>query len=462
MSKTLYTILISLISTLCLQAQHQELSTLLIPNTWQANRLNPAVIPDAGFVIGGPGLYNNLRVDNIVYNDLFTTDAQGETVLQVNNAIGKLADQNRILQNLEIETLSVGARFGGLWVTLGHSLRSSAVLNYPKTLPQLIWQGNAQFIGQTISFGPELDFNTYQELGLGLVFEVSKGFTIGGRVKYLSGLNNITSQRNRLQLTTDDDVYQLTLDADYLVNSSGSLLYDGWSELAIAFNFGSLTGEKIIGPNNGSAFDLGASLQLGKLSLAASALDLGGGIDWKDQVHNYSLQGTYEYVGLDLAQNILENDQELGSVLDTLRAIYDPMENNDPYTIILPKRYYLNAGYELNDTWHLGALVYYENNKLGLSQPAFAFAANAQVIDALNIGGSLAYRHERFSNLGLNLSLQLGPARILLATDNIMTAFRPKDSHTANVRLGTSFVFGKKRRADAIEINDVEEFFNKK
>lgn len=453
------TILLMLISIISTFAQHQELSTLLIPDTWQANRLNPAVVPNAKFVIGGPGIYSNLRINNIVYNDLFTTNDQGETVLQINNAIEGLADQNRVLENTDIETFSLGVRLGDFWITLGHSLRASAVLDYPKTLPQLIWQGNAQFIGQTIGFGPEFDFNTYHEIGLGFVFELKKGFTVGGRLKYLSGLNNITSQRSRMELTTDDDIYQLTLDADYLVNSAGSLRYNGWDEIDIAFNFGQFTADQLFGSNVGYSFDLGASYQIGKLTLAASALDVAGGINWKDEVNNYSLQGTYEYVGLDLAQNILENDAELGSVLDTLRAIYNPIENNNAYTTNLPSRYYLNAGYQLNERWHLGALVYYENNDFGLSEAAFAVAVNAQIIPQVNIGTSFAYRHETFTNLGLNLSLQLGPARVLLATDNIFTAIRAKESHSANIRLGTSILFGKKRMQNTIEIEDVNDFF---
>lgn len=458
MHKSLFPVLLLTISSIALFAQQQELGTLLVPNTWQANRLNPAVVPDnAKYIIGGPGLYNNLRVDNIVYNDLFITNEQGETILKVDNAIAQLGDQNQILENLDIETISLGAQLGDIWLTLGHSLRSNATVNYPKTLPQLIWQGNAQFIGQTISFAPQLDMNTYHEISLGFAFEVSRGFTLGGRVKYLSGMNNVITNRNQLELTTDEDIYQLTLDADYLVNSSGSLRYDGWSDLDLAFNFGALTGDQLLGKNTGTAFDLGASLQLGKLSLAASALDLGAGIEWKNDVRNYTLDGIYEYVGLDLAQNILDDDNELGSVLDTLRSIYNPVETTGSYTTILPKRYYLNAGYQLNDTWHLGALVYYENGGFGLSEPALAFGANAQVIKALNVGTTLAYRHESFTNLGLNLSIQLGPARLLLATDNILTAIRPKESHSANLRLGTSLLFGKKRSRD--EIGDVNDFF---
>ncbi|MCB0629819.1 MAG: hypothetical protein KDD15_08805, partial [Lewinella sp.] len=167
MHKTYSIIFLLLLSTVASFAQQQELNTLLIPNTWQANRLNPAVVPDAKFVIGGPGIYSNLRIENIVYNDLFTTNDRGENVLQINNAINKLADQNKIFENIDIETISLGAKLGGIWVTLGHRLRSTAVLDYPKTLPQLIWQGNAQFIGQTIGFGPAMDFNNYHEIGLG-------------------------------------------------------------------------------------------------------------------------------------------------------------------------------------------------------------------------------------------------------------------------------------------------------
>ncbi|MCB0570100.1 MAG: hypothetical protein KDC66_10070 [Phaeodactylibacter sp.] len=159
------------ISVTALSAQ-EDLSTHFLRQSWQANRTNPALFPDHKIIVGLPGVYNSLWVTNITYSDLATVNENGEKVLHIDNAIDKLGPDNIIRENLDIETLSLGLRLGKLSLSLGHSLRFNAYMNYPKTLPQLIWQGNAQFIGQEVSFGPDVDLFGYQEYALGLAGEV--------------------------------------------------------------------------------------------------------------------------------------------------------------------------------------------------------------------------------------------------------------------------------------------------
>ncbi|MDX1942367.1 MAG: hypothetical protein SFU99_17515, partial [Saprospiraceae bacterium] len=78
---------ILIISVLSLNAQ-EELGTHLLRGVWQANKTNPALLPEGRFVIGLPGVYNNLNITNITYNDLVVKDENGETVLDIDNAIG--------------------------------------------------------------------------------------------------------------------------------------------------------------------------------------------------------------------------------------------------------------------------------------------------------------------------------------------------------------------------------------
>lgn len=417
----------------------QDLSTHFLRHTWQANRTNPAFFPEYEMVIGLPGVYNSLWVENLTYNTLFVEDGNGNRVLNVDQAILGMEDRNAIRENLDIETLSLGARFGPLGLSISHTFRFNAFMDYPKTLPQLIWQGNAQFIGEEIEFAPDIDVLGYQEFAVGAMIEVSDAVVIGGRAKLLSGAGSINSSRNQLRLRTDSEVYQLTLNADYQVNSASSLTYDGFDDIQTNFDFGTFSAESLFTGNTGFAFDLGAHVKLGKLELAASVLDIGG-IDWDEEVNNYSLKGTYEYEGLDFAQRIFDDSTSFGSVLDTLEAVYEIEEGSEGFRTTLPTRFYLSATLRLRENWTVGGLIFSESYR-GNTYPAAALSSNLQVLPFLNVGGIYSWRNNRFDNLGLNATLKAGPVQLVAATDNILTVFQPKDSNASHLRLGLNLLF---------------------
>ncbi len=432
----------------------QDLSTPFYHNLWQANRTNPAFIPEHKFVIGLPGIYNNLHVENITYNDLII-ERDGQNIIDVDRGIALLDRDNLLRENLDLETLSLGFRTGNFQLSLGHMLRYNAFADYPKTLPQLIWQGNAQFVGQNVAFGPDLQLNAYHEYSLGLAYQLGSKLTIGAKAKYLSGVADVSTARTDLRLSTSEDVYQLQLDADYLVNSSGALQYDGFDQLDLNFSFGQVETEQLFSSNNGFAFDLGVHLKLGKLDIGVSALDIGGQIDWKEDVRNYSLKGQFEYQGLNVAQGILDSQTDLGNAIDTLREIYNPIETQQGYSTDLPLRTYLTLGYDLTQKIRLGALFYTENYR---EETYGALALNGQwtLHPILTLGATYAYRQQRYDNFGLQAIAKLGPVQVVAATDNIFTAIQPKDSHSANFRVGLNLLFQKTQEEDW---NERESFF---
>jgi hypothetical protein len=421
----------------------EDLSTHFMRHTWQANRTNPAFFPDYKFVVGLPGFYNSLRVSNITYNDIVVQNSSGENVLDPASGIAALdATDNIIRENLDIETLALGFRLGKLGISLGHAARFNAFLNYPKALPQLIWEGNAQFIGQTVGFAPDVDLFSYQEFSLGLMYDLTDNFSIGGRFKLLSGLNAVNSSGNKLELTTSDDVYQLSLDADYTANSAGSIDYSGFEDVSVNFDFGTVDFDRLFTKNTGVSFDLGARFAFDKFEVTASVIDLGASIDWDDEVNNYSLQGNYEFKGLDFAEAILEDSTEFGSILDTLEAQYEITETSNAFSTTLPTRFYLSAHYQLRSNWSVGALFYSENYREEI-YPAVAIGTSFDVLPFLNIGGLYAFRSGTFDNLGINATVKLGPVQLLAATDNIFTAIQPKDSNAANLRVGLNLLLNK-------------------
>ncbi|MFN7118706.1 MAG: DUF5723 family protein [Saprospiraceae bacterium] len=417
----------------------QELGTHLLRDVWQVNRTNPAIFPDQKLIIGLPGVYNNLNINNITYNDLFTTE-NGQTKLNVDNAILKLDANNQIRENLEVETVSLAFRLGKFWLSAGHSIKFNAYIDYPKTLPQLIWQGNAQFLGQNVDFSTNLQLFGYNEFAFGAAIPLTENITIGGKLKWLSGFGDVSTDRTKLNLLTEEEAYALTLDADFRVNSTGSIEYNGLRDITINYDINDFDGAQLFNQNNGVAFDFGVYAKFGKLDLAASVLDLGGKINWEEDPQNFSLMGSYAYQGLDIAKDVIEDSTTINNAIDSLFELYDFTETNNAYSTSLPLRYYLSASYQLNDTWRFGGMIYGENYR-GESFPGVAVSGNMQLLSWLNLGASYAFRSETFDNLGVNATAKLGPIQLFSMTDNILSALKPKDSHSANVRVGLNLLF---------------------
>lgn len=291
-----------------------------------------------------------------------------------------------------------------------------------------------------MDFGTNLQLFGYNEFAFGAAFPITENITIGGKFKWLSGFGDVSTDRTKLNLLTDDVAYALTLDADFRVNSTGNIRYDGLRDITVDYDLNDFNGAQLFNQNTGVAFDLGVHAKFGKLDLAASVLDLGGTINWKEDAQNFSLIGTFAYQGLDIARDVLEDSTTVESAIDSLFALYDFTETSNSYSTSLPVRYYLSATYQLNDTWRFGGMIYGENYR-GESFPGVAVSGNMQLLSWLNLGASYAFRSETFDNLGLNATAKLGPVQVFGMTDNIITALNPKNSNSANLRLGLNLLF---------------------
>jgi hypothetical protein len=438
----------------------QDLGIHFMQGVWQSNLTNPANLPSHKVVLALPGFYNQTRVDNFNYNDVVRTDNQGNTTIDLNNVIDKMDVENIIRQQVDIPTVSLGMRINQIFLQIGHSFHVNGYLDYPKELAQVVWQGNAQFIGQTVDIGPDVLFQAYNSFFLGAAGEIAPGVVIGGRFKVLSGTADLSTQNRSLQLTTDSEIYQSTINADYVINSTGLINYDGFnSNTAIDFSDDNLNFDRLVSSNYGLAFDLGVRANFGQWSFAASALDLGS-ITWREDATNTRLQGNYEFKGLDILKEVLLDSASTISIADTLEALYQVEETTSSYSTALPSKFYFSASIQATDTWSIGALAYIERYR-EIFQTTVGVNANAQLTNFLSVGGIYSFTDAEPFRLGANAAIRFGPVQLVAATDNLITAFRLEDSNSANFRLGLNLVFGKVRRdIDPDKIGNQDDFFN--
>jgi len=430
-----------LLFTTSLMAQH-ELGLSFMRNVWQANKTNPAIVQPNAITLSVLGLRDNLSFDGPTYNQIVTRE-NGKNVIDIDRFISYLHPENLIRNDLELPTLDLAFRIKGLTLSLGHAVKYNAFFKYPKSLPQIVWQGNAQFTGQTVDLGNELQLTGYHELGIGAAYKFSH-LTLGMKAKFLSGIADAStvSDHHSASLFTDSDVYQITLAADYILNTANSLDYNSFTDFNANFNYGNLTFSRFFSANSGLAWDLGARLELGKLDVAVSVLDLGQ-INWDDNVNNYRSTQSYQYDGLDFSQALTGGESaNFDQALDTLKQLFQPEKTHVSYPTTLPHKVYLNALYSLNDMLSLGGLLFYENFR-GKTATAVAAGANLKLVKALTIGATYGVKKDSYDNIGLNLTLHLGPVQIFGVTDNIIAVFNAGDSKSYGARIGGSLNLGK-------------------
>ncbi len=423
----------------------EELGLQLIPGLLQASKTNPALVPNERLVIGIPS----------VYGSYFHSPGSISTILDIDNKVATLNVQglldnverdNYLRLNLELETINVFFRLSGkVAFNLHHSIKSSNYLSYPDALPKLFWQGNSQYIGEEVFFGADQHSFAYQEIGLGTALSFGK-LTLGAKGKLLLGIGDVSTDRTNASLYTDNDVYQLTLNTDYRINTStfdAVLLFDtlsgytaeyGWDEL---FSF-----DELQSGNTGFAFDLGAKWEVtDQLSVAASVLDIGS-INWRNNTATHHSQGSFTLEGLDLKDVLSDDSLSLEQAVDTVETIFEFEESSRDYSTTLPLKTYLNASYRLSDKLTLAALFYNESYR-GENFTSIGIGGHYVFSKMLSAGATYSIRNNKYDNLGLNLGIRLGPVQLYAATDNVIAAVRPYDSNNVNLRVGLNWIFGQ-------------------
>ncbi len=418
--------------------QELNLHTL---NLWQSNRLNPSYMPENGLTIGLPSVYNGLAISNIALSDILQENDAGETIISLANAINKLEDSNTIRNNFNLETLSFDFRLkNDMHLSLHHAMRFNAFLDYPKSLTELLWQGNAAYIGENVEFAPAFDVIGYHEFGLGLATTIGDNISVGAKLKLLNGIGHAgtTGDNRSLSLHTDEDIYQLTVDGDYRVNSSFFLEYDGFDELNFNFPFGSTNALDWVSKNVGIALDLGATYQFEKGNIGVSLLDIGS-LRWRTKVSNYTIDGTYEYDGLDVVRDYLEGELSFESATDTLRAIFEVEEREEAYTTALPARLYASARYEVLPKTNL-SFIFLGENYQDKFRSSIGLNAQYQAIDWLSVGAAYSVFDGGNAAFGLNANAQLGAVQVFAITNNIGGIFNSRANQFVDFRVGLNLL----------------------
>lgn len=421
----------------------QELTLHFSRSLLQSQSTNPAIRFDQRAIVGLPSAVFNYGNSAFSYADLVKRDpASDSTMLDVDNILSKMQDENILQVQAHIDLLSVYFTFNPWVFTIGMSEKYEFSLSYPKNLIDLLWNGNAQFIGQQVEIGPTINAMAYKELSL----NIGRSFgnlDAGVRLKLLEGMANVHSQGNNIGLLTSTDNFATSLSTDYAIRSGGNE------------NFG----QEAVKPlstfeNPGFGLDFGIVYNHDdKWSFSASVLDIGF-ISWRENVRINKSNGTFAYSGIDVNDFIDEGAFDFERYEDSLESLYFVEEQAERYSSGLTTDLIVSWMYELNERSDIGAMARFEF--FDGVRPALAIYADREFFDLMNIGLTYAYKNTRFDNLGLSLSGGPKWATFFMITDNLFTVFRMRKGRNVNLRCGININLYKKPN-DSGESGKTEE-----
>ncbi|MCK4747471.1 MAG: hypothetical protein KAT15_10560, partial [Bacteroidales bacterium] len=237
-------------------------------------------------------------------------------------------------------------------------------------------------------------------------------------------------------LPIDDEGF---LDVDSLANSDFDLLFGfpaDKKDLLTPSGLSTIGGIK----NPGFAIDLGFNyVPIEKLSVSASIIDLGF-IRWKNYVYNFHQNLDYTFEGIEIKLD--ENYSPGEDLFDSLQNDLKVKVTQNSYTTWLTGKVYLGAAYNLTEKVRFGGVfrtrIY--NYKF---YNQFTVSANVQPISMFSASLSYSIYGNSYMNLGLGLSMRLGPFNLYFVTDQAPSAyFFPEEFSSLNFRFGLNIVWG--------------------
>lgn len=404
---------------------------------------NPAFIPSYSRInIGLPLLsseYLNFSNSGFKYSDLIKHKGDSLSV-DYNNMLSKLASNNYLCGAYQPDLLSFGFKIKKNYFSFNATEKVNFNFRYPKNFMEFIWKGNGGLLGDQVNLNFGLNFSHYREYAVGFAREINDKLTVGGKLKYLYGMENISTETFDVSLTTDPNYFAITGKSDIKIHTSG---LDSNSTQNINFKDYAFKRK-----NKGMGIDLGGVYKYNdKFTFSASVIDLGF-IRWKEAPTTYQshdVNGKFTYQGLDLNQ-FVSNDSSSNSIkimTDSLAKIFKIDTVNANYTTRLSTQIYLGGNYNITEKSNAGILFYSQIFDKSI-HPGLALSYNQRVGKWLDFSASYSIYNRSYNNIGLGVALNAGPVQLYIVSDNVLGAIFPQNTKNIHLHFGINLTFGRK------------------
>ncbi|HOV83490.1 MAG TPA: DUF5723 family protein [Paludibacteraceae bacterium] len=476
---------LSLVSSLftCLSAQ--QLNTLyFLENSPVRNYFNPAFQPLSGFYLGFPVLgytffelgNNSLTLKDVVYNK------NGETILFLNPAGDKnkfyksLSNKTWLNTDIHLNLLNFGFRSGDAYFSLGITEKVDGSLSLPKDMFKLLLYGTPELENNIFNF-KDLggSVSAYTEIALGYSKILNDQWSVGGKVKFLSGNANTSFTNERLTLNANTD--------QWLLNGKGSLKISSPAQVTIGEKLDSIefikpssTSDWLKPSGMGAGFDIGFTYKpIQQLTVSAALTDIGF-INWKSNIKKVGYDMNYTFDGLVKINNLdsVDMDAFLDTLSNAFKDSYTTQQATSSYTTFTPTKLNIGAEYTFLDNKMSVGLLSRTIFRKNIDEE-ITTSFNLRPVNWFNLALSYSFLKGKMSNIGAALGLRTGFIYWNLSADYISlnnaqlklneidsslpstTIPVPYNSKGINLGLSINFVFGNATDKDKDGVKDSKD-----
>lgn len=418
-------------SSLLAKAQNDGVVFTLLPQMPYNNYYNPGIrVPYRGIV--GVGISNinfSLYNSSLKYTNIYGTNAQGEEVIDGTKFVNSLQEQDNYFNfNMSMDFANAGFRVGNVFVNIDWRLRINTDFQFSKDFLGLFVLGNGHYMGagNPCDFNIGIDATMFQELGVGVQWNINDKLTVGLRPKFLGGIANVTVTNKDTKIYTDPESYAMTADVDLTIQAATVIESDIQRIKDITSVFDNFDPNSSIDfkENIGFGVDFGASYKINdRWGVAAGVYDLGY-IRWRDakvkkvEKNNVTINETLIDDYKDLKTLKLNYESMLDNIIDEVWG-NDSLVVGDDYKTSLKTRIMLQGYYELNPMVRFTAIGQMYKMRDGM-KPAITLAYSGEFWNHLNVAVSYTLSNYTGSALGFGLGLHAGPFNIYAVADNVL------------------------------------------
>ena len=447
--KSLFTVGIIITITLSFQVKSAnaqfDRTLYFLPSVPQGRNINPGYIPNYKFYIGVPiissvrGGFNN----SFSYEDIILRD-EDKLVINLEHILSNVDDNTNINIGLMTEYITFGFKTNKNYFhfRVADILESHIVIN--KELIRLLHYGNGspEFLGQNVDIGGNLiDLNYYREYSLGYSRQINEKLSIGGSLKYIQGIANVSTPNTDIEIYTDSVDFAITVKSNIEMNMSVPGIDD--SEIT--------PGHFLPNPNNkGFAFDIGGQYTINNdFEVFASVINIGS-IKWTDNLKNFKTEDPnheFSFEGFDISEYFENNEfdeDRIKTILDSIVDEFGIVETSEAYKTRLSPILNIGLNYNLTDKDEFGLLFrtqFSKNNNLITASLGYTrkFGEN------FNVMVSNSFFSDSYFNPGIGFAANIGPVQLYLINENITAPFMLNNSNVFIVRFGINLIFDGKR-----------------
>lgn len=454
--------LITILSTQTQKAFAQNEILYFSKSSPQVSQQNPAMTTTNNFyatiVFGMTGF--GFNTSGFSYHDLIHQHPtyQDSLQLDIQNFRNTLDDDNFLSFNYDMDLFGLGFKAGKNYINYDLSLHSDTRLNFSKGIFDFVLDGcDASEENIKLLDGHLLEHNSYISNAIGYARDINNRLTIGGKIKLITGLINVSTEQADLEVDfAGDEKVSISGDLDiHTSNVLGQLQINSifqenaTQEFLMAQNINDILQNGI--QNTGLSFDIGATYRLFDcLELSLSAIDVYSAVNWKTnttQIVNHKPNEEIAFTGITSSIDSLEINltDQLTALGDSVVAAMDiRTDSMDSYTSPLPTKINFGASFNFGKVNYLHGLFSTKINKGNIYDTRFSLFYSLET-KAFSLSFGNVFMTSNIFNPSAAISFRSGFSQVFIA-GNLHTKkqFNVADFSGLEVLVGMNFTIGKR------------------